>query len=279
MPMIRLSFFFHHDSKVIADRLSNELSMCKRWLVDNRLSLHVGKTESLLFGSKRKLRGAENFRVFCDGTPVERMQSVKYLGVMLDGNLNGSAHASKLMQVCAGRLAFLYRNSSLLDVKCRQILCTSLIQPYIDYCCSSWFSSLSVALRERLNVLQRKMVRFIHGMDYRGHVDLKNLRELNWLSIPDRVQYFKLLHLFRIRNKTAPKYLRTNFTSISDVHDHGTRGSRYNFRISKEMALSPKTFAFTAIKQWNLLPNDIKSINVFRVFKRKLKEHLSLHYD
>ena len=60
--------------------------MCKRWLVDNRLSLHVGKTESLLFGSKRKLKGTENFRVFCDGTPVERMQSVKYLGVMLDGN-------------------------------------------------------------------------------------------------------------------------------------------------------------------------------------------------
>ena len=74
-------------------------------------------------------------------------------------------------------------------------------------------------------------------------------------------------------------YLLTNFTSISDVHNYGTRGSCYNFHISKEMALSPKSFAFTAIKQWNLLPNDIKSINVFQVFKRKLKQHLSSHYD
>ena len=170
--------FAHRDSKVIADRLSSELSTCKHWLVDNRLSLHVGKTEALLFGSKRKLKGVDDFRVFCDGTPVERKFSVKYLGVLLDANMNGSAHAGNLMKVCAGRLAFLYRNSSLLDKKCRQMLCSTLIQPYMNYCCSSWYSGLSVALRERLNVIQRKMVRFVFSMDNRAHVDNRNLREL-----------------------------------------------------------------------------------------------------
>ena len=24
---------------------------CKKWLIDNRLSLHIGKTESILFGT------------------------------------------------------------------------------------------------------------------------------------------------------------------------------------------------------------------------------------
>ena len=64
--------FAHRDSNVIADRLSNELSTCTRWLVDNRLSLHVGKTEALLFGSKRRLRGVGQFGIQCDGIPVER---------------------------------------------------------------------------------------------------------------------------------------------------------------------------------------------------------------
>ena len=32
----------HKDSSVIAERLSIELGACKKWLVDNRLSLHVG---------------------------------------------------------------------------------------------------------------------------------------------------------------------------------------------------------------------------------------------
>ena len=138
------------------------------------------------------------------------------------------------MKVCAGRLAFLYRQSHLLDKKCRQTLCSALIQPYVDYCCSSWYFGLSAVLKERLNVVQRKMVRFINGWDNRAHVDCKNLRELSWLNIADRVKFFQMMHLFRIRNKLAPKYLLPNFTSISAAHSHNTRGSEYNFVLSRD---------------------------------------------
>ena len=166
---------------------------------------------------------------------------------MLDSNMNGSVHASNLMKVCAGRLAFLYRYSSLLDKKSRQTLCASLIQPHIDYCCSLWYSSLSVVLKERLNVIQRKMVRFVNGLDYRGHVDNKTLKDLLWLNIPDRVKFFKMSHLFRIRNKLAPSYLLPNFKFVSDAHTHNTRGSSHNFHLSRQLSLSPNSFSFTAI--------------------------------
>ena len=243
------------------------------------MSLHVGKTESLLFGSKRKLKGVENFRVTCDGTPVGRVFTVKYLGLHLDASLDASSHASYLMKTCAGRLAFLYRYSNLLDTKCRQTLCSTLIQPHIDYCCSSWFSSLSAVLKERLNVLQRKMIRFIHGMDPRGHVDVKNLRDLSWLSIPDRVTFFKMMHLFRVRNKLAPSYLLPNFRSISEIHSHNTRGSSCNFQLSRDLACYPNGFAFSSIKLWNELPNSLKSLTNFQVFKRRLKLYLISRYD
>ena len=157
----------------------------------------MGKTETLLFGTKRRLKGVD-FRVNCDGIPVNRKFNVKYLGVLLDANLNGWDHARSLLKVCAGRLSFLYRHSSLLDRKCRQTLCSALIQPYMDYCCSSWYGGLSSALRERLNVVQRKMVRFIDSLDNRTHVDTKDLRNLSWLSIPDRVRFFRMTHLFRV---------------------------------------------------------------------------------
>ena len=71
--------FSHTDAGTIANHLSHELSMCKKWLVDNKLSLHVGKTECLLFGSKRKLSKVGNSHVFGDGTLVERVEWVKYL--------------------------------------------------------------------------------------------------------------------------------------------------------------------------------------------------------
>ena len=39
--------FSHCDPVVIGERLSHELLCCKQWLVDNKLSLHIGKTECM----------------------------------------------------------------------------------------------------------------------------------------------------------------------------------------------------------------------------------------
>ena len=268
--------FSHRSAEVIGKSLSDALSNCKRWLVDNKLSLHLGKTECILFGSKRRLKGQDGFTVTCDGSAVCRVFDVRYLGVQLDANINGCRHAENLLKTCSQRLAFLYRNSLFLDQYCRRILCSALIQPYLDYCCSSWYSGLSVALKNRLDVIQRKMVRFLNNMDFREHVDHKDLHKLSWLSVPDRVSYLKLLHLFRVRHGMAPKYLMCNFKTISEAHSHNTRGSDYNYVVSRDLSLSQSGFAYTAIKLWNSLPPSINSIDTQPRFQRK--EHFLSKY-
>lgn len=42
--------FPHSDPEVISKKLSCALESCNKWLVDNKLSLHIGKTESIIFG-------------------------------------------------------------------------------------------------------------------------------------------------------------------------------------------------------------------------------------
>ena len=271
--------FSHSDAAVVAEQLSRELSMCKKWLVDNKLSLHVGKTECLLFGSKRRLSRVGSFEIYCEGTLVDRVEKVKYLGVQLETSLDGSAHVLSLLKVCTGRLAFLYRNSSLLDMDCRRILCSALIQPHLDYCCSSWYNGLSAKLKDSLDIFQRKMVRFIYGLDFRAHVGKNELHALSWLSIPDRISYFQMLHLFRIRNDLAPSYLRSDFVSLGSTHSHLTRGSATNFHMTRNVAISPKSFSFTAIRQWNGLPNALKGVSGLGAFKRKLKSFFLSRYN
>ena len=131
-----------------------------------------------LFGTSRRLKKVREFQVICDGMAVNRVISVRYLGVKLDENLSFKTHASEVINKCAGRIAFLYRNSLVLDCKSRNILCNSLIQPYLDYCSSSWYSSLTQRLGNRLDVSQRRMVRFIYSKESRFRVGSSGLKNL-----------------------------------------------------------------------------------------------------
>ena len=76
--------YSNKDSRVISDKLCLELEMCSKWLVDNKLSLHMGKTECIILGSKQKLRKINNFSVECNGHTIKAQHSVKYLGLTLD---------------------------------------------------------------------------------------------------------------------------------------------------------------------------------------------------
>ena len=107
--------------------LSEQLESCSKWLVDNRLSLHVDKCESIVFCSQRKVKDVETFKVTCFGKAICRVSVIKYLGVYLDETLSGVRHANDVLKKAKSRLSFLYRNAFLLDQNCRKLLCMALI--------------------------------------------------------------------------------------------------------------------------------------------------------
>ncbi|KAK1898792.1 putative RNA-directed DNA polymerase from transposon X-element [Dissostichus eleginoides] len=67
--------------------LSSELGRICTWLADNKLSLHLGKTESILFGSKIKLSKTDGFSVTVGDNIVTRKDEITYLGSILEANL------------------------------------------------------------------------------------------------------------------------------------------------------------------------------------------------
>merc|ERR1712240_750337 len=80
------------DPKKIAEDLSRELESCRQWLIGNKLSLHLGMTEAILFGSKRKLKRVNSFEVRCGEIKVTNVKSVKYLGLQIDNNCQAKVY-------------------------------------------------------------------------------------------------------------------------------------------------------------------------------------------
>ena len=67
------------------------------WLEENRLSLHLGKTQSILFGVKKKsLQKDDKLHITCNGQDIEMKEEVEYLGVVLDQVLKYSVLLIKL---------------------------------------------------------------------------------------------------------------------------------------------------------------------------------------
>ena len=69
-------FFTHKDPHVISQKLGSVLKQCSEWLVDNKLSLHLGKTECILFGPKRKLKDIQDFNVTCNSHIIKASDRV-----------------------------------------------------------------------------------------------------------------------------------------------------------------------------------------------------------
>ena len=55
------------DVSEIEEILKRELESVSEWLSENRLSLHLGKTESILFGANKRLAKCKELNITCNG--------------------------------------------------------------------------------------------------------------------------------------------------------------------------------------------------------------------
>ena len=110
------------DTQLIQESLSSELEAAREWLINNKLSLHLGKTESILFVSKRKLNTCSSIQVRCAGTTLASQTHVKYLGIDLDQSLTGERVANKIICKSNAKLKNLYRHTNNINMKSKHFL-------------------------------------------------------------------------------------------------------------------------------------------------------------
>ena len=148
------------NTEQVQSLLSGELEMVSEWLIGNKLSLHLGKTESILFGSKSRLSAQSDMTISCHTNVIGAKTQVKYLGAILDQTLSCESMALSIIQKANARLKFLYRKCRYLTFITNKLLVVSLIQCHFDNAFSFWFVGLSQSVKNRLQTTQNKLVCF-----------------------------------------------------------------------------------------------------------------------
>ena len=120
----------------IENTLSSNIESLSIWLEENRLSLHLGKTESILFASQKKLKPKHIMNIKCKGKEIEGKKSVKYLGVTIDQDMSCKSTGNNFLSKINNRIKFLHRKASFFRFKERKIVSTALVQSHFDYACN-----------------------------------------------------------------------------------------------------------------------------------------------
>ena len=116
-------------------------------------------------------------------------------------------HAESVLNKINSKLKFLYRQGLGLSTRSRKLLCSALIQPHFDYACAAWHSTVTLKTKQKFQVCQNKMIRFINKWQARTHIGAEQISDLGWLDVSSRGEQYKLSHMFKIVRGTCPDYL------------------------------------------------------------------------
>ena len=133
------------------------------------------------------------------------------------------------------------------------------------YCNLIWGGTFPTTLRP-IVLLQKKILRIICGQNY-----LASTNELFYqtkiLKLPD-------LHTYLLCNY----FYQNSDLFSSGQHSHNTRNRHQIVTVFQRLSVCQRSIYYAAPKAWNSLPQHLRNISKFHIFKRELKNHLIQQY-
>ena len=150
-PLIKFS-----DDSAIIDLSNNDehyfsqVAKFVKWCEDNFLTLNVKKTKEMLIDFRRKSTEIPVLNI--NDEQVERVQCYKYLGVMIDENLNFDKNANYVNKKCQSRIYLLQKLRKLnVNKSVLQLFYRSFTESILTYSFICWHGSLGVKSKNALD--------------------------------------------------------------------------------------------------------------------------------
>lgn len=148
-----------HPTADISTALTYALDCAYKWLWNSGLQLNVSKTKSMLIHSKRQ-KCLPSMNIQLNGTPIERVQSYKFLRVVVNDTLTWDDHIQFVCTKVSKSLNLLRRLAWFLPRKALCCYYSAYVLPCLTYADSVW-CTCSLAQSSKLERLQNYMARII----------------------------------------------------------------------------------------------------------------------
>ena len=128
-----------------------------KWCTDNHLVLNLTKTKEMIFDFRKKsIRNPTDFPIHIDNVPIEIVHNYRYLGTVIDDQLNWSDQTKATLMKCNQRLYYLRKMKQFhVNERILYLFYTSVIQSTITHDSIVWFHSAKQKETDKL----RKVVK------------------------------------------------------------------------------------------------------------------------
>ena len=126
--------FKSKDLSRLNEALNEDISRIDAWLISNKLSLNVAKPHSMLVSTKVKRKAldksSQHLHVKINGTELEVVSKIKYLGVLLDNSLDWKDQVQAVSLNASRGLGILKHAKKFLPFSALTSFYTSIVEPH-----------------------------------------------------------------------------------------------------------------------------------------------------
>ena len=261
------------DLKIVCKVINDELVKISAWFRVNKLSLNISKTNFMLFSNKHSDKN-EIINLTIDGTKIVQVFETKFLGVIIDHNLNWKSHIMNVKTKLSRCIGMFYKASQILDIDSLRMLYCTLYLPHITYCCEIWGTAYKSNI-ECINKSQKRVIRIISKANRLAHTT-PLFSGLKLLKFEDLVSLKISSFMFRVRNNNVPVNIEKYFC---------LKATRYGLRQSENFQVKfvrttrkSQCLSVYGVKLFNKLDQSLKQTKTLTKFNFLLKRHFISKY-
>lgn len=229
----------------------------KYWFQSNKLILNESKTKIVMFRT-RQLGIDDQTEITIDIANGETTSSTKFLGIIINENLNWSEHVDSLASKLNSVTYAIRTLNKTLNSEAMKVIYHANFESVAKYgiifwgCCGEF---------QKIFIIQKRIIRVICGKLFRESCR-SVFYQNNIMTIIGLYIYECLMFFFKNRDQFGTNYI---------PHGFNTRTKNVNYPIHR-LQVTENSPQYKGIKFFNKLPDEIKIISGIKKFKREVKK-------
>lgn len=265
-------FYYGSDVKRLFSDAQSDIYKIVKWCTNNKLTINELKTNYIVFckPSTKSNDDASSVTLSINNNKLCQVEKVKYLGLMLDRNLNWEAHIDYTVNKIRPFIKVLQRISRQLNFQTKMLIYFAYVYSRLMYLNVLWCTAKLGSLH-RIQVLQNKAIRVIY--QYNRFMSVIQMYKPNNMLTLDMMFKYSTVNLW---HKISINAISTTIKAKQncEIHKYNTRSARNShLQHVNSMKYGSKSFTYRGAKLYNEVPISIRNLGI-KAFKLNYKKYL-----